>query len=183
MRRILFSAIALAAAVAAIGAPAAADVDATAVFEQLKTLEGRWTGTPEGDGEEAEAEAAEIREAVHEFEVSAAGTVVMETMAPGTDHEMINMYHLDGDDLVLTHYCAGGNQPQMRLDRAASTADNLLFEFAGGTNLDPEVDQYIRSANLRLREDGGLDSMWKSYGGGEEAGGMSFLLTRSSESD
>ena len=56
---------------------------------------------------------------VHEFKTSAAGTVVMETMNPGTGHEMINMYHVDGDDLLLTHYCAGNNQPRMRLNREA----------------------------------------------------------------
>lgn len=39
-------------------------------------------------------------------------------MQPGTDHEMINMDHLDCEDLVLTRYRAGGNQPRMRLDRA-----------------------------------------------------------------
>ena len=80
-------------------------------FEQLKGLAGTWEGEPEGEGAEAEAETKEAGVVKHEIQVSAAGTVVMETMAPGTDHEMINMYHLDGEDLVLTHYCAGGNQP------------------------------------------------------------------------
>ncbi len=47
---------------------------------------------------------------------TADGTVVMETMDSGNpDHEMINMYHLGGNEFVLTHYCAGNNQPIMRL--------------------------------------------------------------------
>ena len=72
-------------------APAQAGVDAASVFEQLKALEGTWTGAPEGKGEEASAEAERVSEVVHEFAVSAAGTVVMETMAPGTEHEMIRL--------------------------------------------------------------------------------------------
>jgi hypothetical protein len=68
---------------------------------------------------------------------SAGGSVVMETMMAGTDYEMINMYHLDGDDLVLTHYCAGGNQPTMRLDRAKATATELPFVFTGGPTSTP----------------------------------------------
>ncbi len=35
-------------------------------------------------------------------------------MYPGMEHEMTNMYTLDGNTLVMTHYCAGGNQPRMR---------------------------------------------------------------------
>ncbi len=54
---------------------------------------------------------------------------------------MINMYHLDGDDLVLTHYCAGGNQPHMKLDRASATSGKLQFDFIGGTNLDEVVER------------------------------------------
>ncbi len=98
-----------AGAQAETGAPA---IDAAAAFEKLKGLAGSWTGAgPEGEGE-----------APHEYRLASAGTVVMETMYGGTDHEMINMYHLDGDDLVLTHYCSGGNQPRMKLDRASATA-------------------------------------------------------------
>ncbi|MFQ5528353.1 MAG: hypothetical protein ACE5GX_19130 [Thermoanaerobaculia bacterium] len=182
MRKILISAT-LAATAAIICSPAMAGVEATTAFEQLKSLEGSWQGTPEGTGDEAAAEAEALAEVVHRFAISAGGTVVMETMSPGTDHEMINMYHLDGDDLVLTHYCSGGNQPQMRLDREASSLESLVFEFAGGTNLDPATDQHIHAANLRLLEDGDMDSVWYAYAGGEQAGEMAIHLSRSTDSD
>lgn len=147
-------------------------------FERLKDLEGTWKGTPEAQGDEAEAEAAELVEVVHRFEVSAAGTVVMETMQPGTDSEMINMYFIDGEELLLTHYCAGGNQPRMRLNRAESDAANLVFDFDGGTNLEG-ADHHIHSANLKLDEDGGLESRWNAAAaGGEIVGGMVFHLDR-----
>ncbi len=157
----------------------AGGVDAEAVFEQLKSLEGTWRGEPEAKGEEAEAEAETAGHAVHEFRVSAAGTVVMETMGPGTDHEMINMYHVDGDDLVLTHYCAGGNQPKMRLDREHSTAEKMVFDFAGGTNFDPAVDPHIHAAEIAIVGHDRIDSVWTSYSGGEPVGGMTFHLSRS----
>ncbi len=181
MRKALIPTMLIAIALSAVPA-AHAGVDAAATFDQLKALEGTWTGTPEGMGEAAE-EAEMMPAVVHEFKTSAAGTVVMETMNPGTDHEMINMYHLDGDDLVLTHYCAGGNQPKMRLNREASSADNLVFDFAGGTNLDPSVDQHIHSANIRMLDDGSLDSIWQSHAGGEPAGEMAFHLSRADASD
>jgi hypothetical protein len=155
----------------------AEEVSATAVFERLKSLAGVWRGGPVGEGKEAEAETA--GEVVHEFRISAAGTVVMETMFRGTDHEMINMYHVDGDDLVLTHYCAEGNQPTMRLDRKNSTTDKLVFDFAGGTNLDPAVDQHIHAAEVTLLDADRIKSAWKPYAGGEQVGLMTFELARS----
>lgn len=160
-------------------APArAGGVEAQAAFDRLKTLAGTWHGTPEGQGKEAEAEAERVSEVVHEFRVSAAGTVVMETMNPGTDHEMINMYHVDGNDLLVTHYCAGGNQPQMRLDREKSTAETLVFDFAGGTNLDPAKDGHIHAAKLTFGDGDRLESAWVSHNEGKQAGMMTFHLTR-----
>jgi len=158
---------------------AAAEVDARAVFERLKSLAGTWRGEAEGEGEEAEAEAERAGEVVHEIRVSAAGSVVMETMNPGTGHEMINMYHLDGQDVVLTHYCAGGNQPHMKLDRQRSTPDKLFFDFAGGTNLDAAVDPHIHSAEITLVEQGELESAWTAYADGKQVAVMTFHLSRS----
>jgi hypothetical protein len=156
----------------------AGGVSAQDTFDQLATLAGTWTGSAEGEGEEAAAAAEEVGEIRHEFRVSAAGTVVMETMDPGGPHEMINMYHLDGEDLVLTHYCAGGNQPTMKLNREESTTANLVFDFTGGTNLDPATDPHIHSANLQIDGDE-MESMWYSYAGGEPAATMVFHLSRS----
>ena len=144
-------------------------VDAEAAFEMLKGLAGSWVATgPEGEGQQAP----------HEFRLASAGTVVMETMYGGTDHEMINMYHLDGDDLVLTHYCAGGNQPHMKLDRASASRTKLRFDFAGGTNLDPATDEHIHAAAIAFLDDGRVESSWIGYSEGEEAGTMTLALAR-----
>lgn len=161
----------------AAGPGLAEDVDARGVFDDLKSLVGTWHGEPHGEGEAAGEE--HMGDVVHEIQLSAAGTVVMETMGPGTDHEMINMYHLDGDDLMLTHYCAMGNQPTMRLDRQRSTKSKLVFDFAGGTNLDPEVDHHIHAATITLVDDEHVESVWVPYSGGKQVGKMTFQLARS----
>ncbi len=157
---------------------ASAELTADDAFTTLKGMAGSWYGVPEGVGVEAEAEAEMDGEVVHEIEVSAAGTVVMETMGPGTEHEMINMYHLDGDDLVLTHYCAGGNQPTMRLNRETSNAERLIFDFTGGTNLDPETDHFIHDMELGVLAEGKVESVWHSWANGEQAATMIFHLAR-----
>ena len=157
---------------------ASAELTAADAFTTLKGMAGTWHATPEGTGEEAAAEAETAPKGTFEFEVSAAGTVVMETMGPGTEHEMINMYYQDGDDLVLTHYCAGGNQPTMRLDREASTAERLIFDFTGGTNI-PEDGHYIHDTEIGIHGEDKIESIWNSWSSGEPAGGMTFHLARS----
>ena len=154
-------------------AATAGGLDAAEALAKLKTLEGNWSGAPSAEDVE-QAQSADSR---HEFRVSAAGSVVMETMFPGTDHEMINMYHVDGEDLLLTHYCSAGNQPHMRLDREASSAERLVFEFAGGTNFDPAKDMHIHSAQLVL-DSSGIKSEWTSWNEGKPAQTMTFQLAR-----
>ena len=177
MGKLVLSVFVMLVAIVSAGPGFAGGVEASAVFDRLKSLAGTWEGTPEAQGE-IEAGEHENAKVKHVFEVSAAGTVVMETMGPGTDHEMINMYHLDGNDLVLTHYCAGGNQPTMRLDREASTAHNLVFNFTGGTNFDPAVDTHIHAAEIALHDEDAMISSWKPYVGGKQAGTMTFHLAR-----
>lgn len=179
--RIHRSLVLFAATLVLLAVPALADTtdqttfDAQAAFDRLASLAGTWTGTTSGEAEAADETSFAV---THTFELSANGSVVMETMNPGTEHEMINMYHLDGDDLMLTHYCAGGNQPRMRIVAPKSGQDRLVFDFDGGTNLDPAVDPHIYAARIDFLEGGALDSVWLSRSAGAEAGEMAFHLTR-----
>ena len=68
-----------------------------AAFEALKTLEGTWVMTEAGPN-------GKVDEVV--FKPTAGGSAMMETMFPGSKHEMLNAYHMDGDNVIVTHYCA-----------------------------------------------------------------------------
>jgi len=144
-------------------------IDARTAWAQLASLAGAWEGTA-GDG------TGRV-----EYRVASGGTVVMETLFPGTPHEMISMYHVDGDELVMTHYCAMGNQPRMRLDRAGSTASQLRFEFTGGTNLKPETDAHVHSGTIEIGADGRLRAAWDFWSDGKRAGSNRFDLARAKE--
>ena len=104
-------------------------VDGKSAFERLKTLAGTWEGKA-GHGDAGQA-------ATVTYRLASGGSVVEETLFPGTPHEMISMYHLVDGQLVMTHYCAMANQPRMRLDAKASTPDRLVFAFDGGHELRP----------------------------------------------
>jgi hypothetical protein len=144
-------------------------VDGKAAFERLKALAGTWQGEA-GHGQPGAP-------AVVTYRVASGGSVVEETLFPGTPHEMISMYHLVNGDLVLTHYCAMANQPRMRLDAKASAADRLVFDFDGGTNFDPAKDTHVHSGVLQWKGDS-LHAAWAVYSGGKEAGRNQFVLSR-----
>ena len=171
--------IAVAAAVLMLPAAVQASDELTAeqAFERLKALAGAWEGSASGEGAEAAAEADATDKVVHEFEVTASGHVLMERMGPDTEYEMVNMYHLDGSDLVLTHYCSSGNQPKMRFNAATSAPNRLVFDFDGGTNLET-TPSHIHSAEIRLEGKDRIDSAWMAHMGDTEAGTMTFHLKR-----
>jgi hypothetical protein len=84
--------------------------------------------------------------------VTAAGSAVHETLFPGQAHEMVSVYYRDGEDLLMTHYCALGNQPRMKAD-PKSPPNQLHFLFAGGTNLDPAKDKHMHEGTLLFIDD------------------------------
>ena len=78
---------------------------------------------------------------------------------------MVTVYHADGPDLVLTHYCTEGNQPRMR----AKGAQGTRFDFAydGGTNIDPKRDRHMHSASLALLSADEIRSEWTELADGK----------------
>lgn len=146
-------------------------VGARSAFARLKGLAGDWKAREVMEGHPAQ-------EGTVTYRVTSGGSVVMETLFAGTGHEMVSMYHLDGDDLRLTHYCAAQNQPHLKLDRAASTPDALVFAFDGGTNFDPSKDFHMHSGRIVFRGAGRVESEWDGYKGREKMHTAKFVLTR-----
>src|SRR5438270_13163403 len=109
IRRSWWVGLAVTAVIAVAGADKAPAP--TTGLDKLKKLAGTWVA--------ADDKGQPTAQVVSVFKVTSNGSTVQETIFPGTGHEMVTLYHLDGPDLVLTHYCALGNQPHMKLDPAA----------------------------------------------------------------
>jgi hypothetical protein len=146
--------------------------EAREVFDRLKQLEGIWRGEGGTPGGEASP-------VVHEFHVSAGGSVVLEIMDPEGERE-INVYHLVGDDLLLTHYCGGGNQPTLKLERDRASNDMLRFTFSTATNLkDPSKDRHIHASKIVFLDPDRIESWWTVFKDGKETAVSRFRLARS----
>ena len=147
------------AAGAAAAAPAPAPARPTsASLERFKTLAGEWVAAEDGD-------MVKKGDLVARYAVTASGSAVVETVFPGSEHEMVTVYHADGPDLVLTHFCMEGNQPRMR----ARGAQGSRFEFAydGGTNIDPKRDRHMHSATFDLASANEIRSEWSELAEGK----------------
>ena len=127
-------------AVFATAAPAGPAGKPLAAFELFRALAGEWVAD---DGEMYKK-----GDVVARYAVTASGTAVVETVFPGSPHEMVTVYSADGPDLVLTHYCMEGNQPRMRAKNAKGP--RLDFAFDGGTSIDPKKDRHMNSASIEF---------------------------------
>jgi hypothetical protein len=123
-------------------------------FETLKSLVGTWYETDK-DGKSTGKVAISSK-------LIGGGTAIHETIFPGQPEEMVTVYHLDGKDVVATHYCVLGNQPKLKLDEK-STAKKLIFNFAGGTNLDPAKDMHMHEGTISIVDANTIDSAWVGY--------------------
>ena len=81
-------------------------------FAKLKTLVGTWSFAAENG-----------KTATMTYELQANGTALIENSGG-----MITVFHLDGESLMLTHYCMVGNQPRLRATRF-DDANSLRFDF------------------------------------------------------
>lgn len=152
-----------------------AALDAKTAFARLKTMAGTWRNKTEDAGKGHHDGDSKVI-----YRLTGAGSALVETDFPESDHEMVSIYHLDGDELRMTHYCAVGNQPRLKLDRANSTPDKLIFVFDGGTNLDPAKDLHIHGMTMTFGKDGDVKSAWEANAGGKKLGGATvFHLSKS----
>ena len=101
-----------------------AQSDAHKSFDLLKGLEGNWAGKNQ------QGQAIEVT-----FRMTAGGSALMSEIHGHGPENMITMFHMDGDRLLMTHYCGAGNQPRMKV--ISADAKSVSFEFFDGTNIGP----------------------------------------------
>ena len=149
--------------------PAAADAARSgAAFRSLAALAGTW----EGDFSMGESKG---RDTV-DYRVTAGGSAIEEVLFRGKPHEMVTLYHLDSGRLVLTHYCAAGNQPTMVLAPGDDPAD-LKFEFLRGSNMAPG-DGHMHEARFQLLGPDQVKTTWTYWADGKPGHAAVFELRR-----
>ncbi len=114
-----------------LSAAAFAQTDAEKSFTEMKTLAGTWRGPVKVDPPQPDMETGKPTEIT--MRVTSRGNALVHEMKeagspddPSKYDHPVTMFYLDGDRLVLTHYCDAGNRPRMT---ARPSADGKTVEF------------------------------------------------------
>jgi len=141
----------------------AADSPAAQAFERMKALAGEWRGTM-SDGKPISMSLA----------VTSGSSVLMQT-----DHtnDMMTMFHLNGDRLMLTHYCDMGDQPRM-VSKVSPDGKTISFDFLDITNLPSPDTPYMRRLVVVITDSDHFSEQWFAHTKQGKEVGDTFTLTR-----
>lgn len=124
VRLVALTSILLGGAFVGLAAENDNDGSNAAAFERLKTLVGTWEYQKDG----------KTKEVV--YSLTGEGSALIERF-----DRMSSVYHMDGNDLRVTHYCGAKNQPRMKAVAYDPGKGVLQFDFVDVTNV-PEPDAY-----------------------------------------
>ena len=125
-----------------------------AAYARLKTLVGEW---------EADTQMGKVHVS---YELIAGGTSLVEKESGEKMPAMLTVYYLDGDRLLLTHYCMAGNQPRMQARTFNPETGEMAFEFLDATNLAPGAG-HMHNVKIQVADRDHLNTQWEFFENGQ----------------
>ncbi len=135
-------------------------IPASRAFKRLMMLEGDWkASSTKGWG-------AHVT-----FEIGGRGSFVAETtrFEGAPLNTMVTLYHMDGDLLMLTHYCEAGNQPRLVATDFGQEGERITFTFLDATNLPSRAHGHMDSAVISIPSADRFTSRWSWYADDRES--------------
>ena len=156
----------LAAAVflSVLPASRAEDTPAAAAFEKLHGLVGEWKGSFQWSGARSESGKMDVS-----YFLTGYGSALVETLSVDGTASMTSVYHLDGADLRMTHYCGARNQPRLKADRIDLARGIVNFSFVDATNLRSPDAPHVTGLELGLPDADHLTITFLFVAGGKES--------------
>ena len=123
-------------------------------FDKLKTLAGDWEAR---DGVLYGGKPIRVT-----YKAVSGGTSFMETYSQvGADYiDMVTVYHLDGDTLMLTHYCNVNNQIRMRAEPVTGQVNALSFNYLDATNLSVSNKEVMSKLQITFQDKDHFTQAW-----------------------
>jgi hypothetical protein len=112
---------------------------------EIKALTGNWNGTFQWTGGRNDSGSMNAT-----YYVTGNGSAVVENLMNESTPVMTSVYHLDGGDLRMTHFCGAQNQPRLKARRIDLDHGAIDFEFVDATNLRSPDAPHVHGLELHL---------------------------------
>ena len=130
---------------ASICALSAEQTESSKALGQIKALTGNWSGTFQWTGGRRDSGSMNAT-----YYVTGNGSAVVENLINDSTPVMTSVYHLDGGDLRMTHFCGAQNQPRLKARRIDLDHGAIDFEFVDATNLRSPDAPHVHGLEIRL---------------------------------
>jgi len=122
-----------------------ADNSAATALARLRDLKGSWEGPFEWTGARSDRGTMSVT-----YALTGNGSAVVETLLVGGTPSMTTVYHLDGGDLRMTHFCGAQNQPRLKAREIDLARGVMDFAFVDATNLASGEAPHVDGFEMRL---------------------------------
>ncbi|MEE8583802.1 MAG: hypothetical protein V3T83_03015 [Acidobacteriota bacterium] len=136
----------------------------------MKQLVGTWEGYGSREGD---------RKVFFKYRLTGRQSALVEDFYGngGAETGMSTVYHMDGQDLRLTHYCGARNQPRMKASSYDAQKGVVHFQFVDVTNLSEPNAYFTREVVLTWKDRDHIQLEFTGLQNGEEQASV-YSLTR-----
>ncbi|MGZ6098007.1 MAG: hypothetical protein ACXWLL_06415 [Myxococcaceae bacterium] len=142
------------------------------MFDRMKTLTGDWEGTFEWSEGRTGSGTLGVS-----YSLTGGGSALIENLIMGGVPTMTTVYHLDGPDLRMTHYCAARNQPRLKAVRFDETQGIAEFALVDVTNVGPKNAGHVQGFFIQLLDADHLTLRF-TFAGGSARGVENIVVKR-----
>ena len=158
---LIFSVIGCLALTHAFGAEQS---DAAKALEQIKSLAGDWQGKAEWTGARTGSYPVNAS-----YYTTGNGSALVENLIQDGSPVMTSVYHLDGNDLRMTHYCGAQNQPRLKADQIDLSHGVINFAFVDATNLRSPDAAHVHGMEMHLVDPNHITITFRFQSSGNES--------------
>jgi hypothetical protein len=135
-----------------------------AAFAQIRALAGEWEGSFEWTGGRSDTGTMNAT-----YYSTGNGSAMVENLTVGGIPAMTSVYHLDGADLRMTHYCGAKNQPRLKASKIDGARGILEFSFIDATNLSSPDAAHVYGLEMRFLAADRITLTFLFEGGGKRS--------------